>query len=156
MVHASQETPRDADTPVGTTVGDHPLPSEALLLFASAAGAATRLASEPWVPGVGASGDGTALSDNAIRREGRWLQREVGAGFRVRFADNPVGRARGKEILLGTRDADLVDDTGAFAALIEREAHRAWFATLPRNEGARGARLQAITAEAARRFGVDH
>jgi len=147
---------RDADTLVGTIVGEHPLTREHLALFAHALGVAGQMAPRPWVPGLApVAEDVTALSDTALRGEARRLQREIAAAFRVRFADNPAGRARVKEILLGSSDDDLVHDTAAFRALIESEEHRAWFATLPRNEGAFWVRLQALTAEAARRFGRD-
>jgi len=147
---------RDADTLVGTVVGEHPLTREDLARFAHAVGVATQMAPRPWVPGLAAAaGDVAGLTDTALRGEARRLQRDLGAAFRVRFADNPAGRARVKEILLGSSDADLQEDTAAFGALIESDAHRAWFAGLPRNEGAVWVRLQAVTAEAARRFGND-
>jgi len=147
---------RDAETLVGTVVGEHPLTREQLALFAHAVGVAAEMAPRPRVPGLAAAPeDVVALSDTALRGEARRLQREIGAAFRVRFADNPAGRARVKAILLGSSDADLQEDTAAFGELIESAAHRAWFATLPRNEGAMWARLQAVTAEAGRRFGSD-
>ncbi len=147
---------RDAAALVGTVVGEHALTADEIDLLARAVTEARSLSPTPGVVGAGVSVESVEdLGDAALRKEARWIQRELAAAFRTRFADNPEGLRRIKEIRAGASDEDLVTDTEAYRVLIESDAHAAWFAALPRNETALWARLQALTAEAARRFGID-
>jgi hypothetical protein len=147
---------RDAGALLGTVVGDRAVTAHEVALLGRAVAEGRRLLTTPGAVGAGASAEAVAqLGDAALRKECRWIQRELAAAFRTRFVDNPAGLRRLKEIRVGASDEDLVADTEAFRALIESDAHAAWFAALPRNETALWARLLALTAEAARRFGID-
>lgn len=147
---------RDAGALLGTVVGDRAVTAHEVALLGRAVAEGRRLLTTPGAVGAGASTEAVAqLGDAALRKECRWIQRELAAAFRTRFVDNPAGLRRLKEIRVGASDEDLVADTEAFRALIEHDAHAAWFAALPRNETALWARLLALTAEAARRFGID-